>query len=205
MNMEFGLTDDDLVNTKYAPLAALAVHYQQNLTLRPLEGVQIPMKERDFSPASKLTQILLSILGGCVTLSEVNVKLREEHGLAKVWRWERFADQSSLSRTLDALTLKQIDELREAVTLIWRNTGQTLQHDWRGHLWLDFDLSGLPCSKQAEESQKGYFSGKKTRPAASWHGSAPSSTGKRSGQICSQATDTQSVAFKQQCWPLKML
>jgi hypothetical protein len=27
MNIEFGLTDDELVNTKYAPLAALAVHY----------------------------------------------------------------------------------------------------------------------------------------------------------------------------------
>jgi hypothetical protein len=172
---------------------------QQNLTFRPLEEVQIPMKERDFSPASKLTQVLLSILGGCVTLSEVNVKLRDEHGLANVWRWERFADQSSLSRTLDALTLKQIHELREAVTLIWRNTGQTLQHDWRGYLWLDFDLSGLPCSKQAEESQKGYFSGKKTRPVASWHGSAPSSTEKRSGRICLRATNTRSVASNQRC------
>jgi hypothetical protein len=199
MNIEFGLTNDELVNTKYAPLAALAVHYQQNLTLRPLEKVQIPVKERDFSPASKLTQVLLSILGGCVTLSEVNVKLREEHGLAHVWRWERFADQSSLSRTLDALTLKQIGELREAVTLIWRNTGQTLQHDWRGYLWLDFDLSGLPCSKQAEESQKGYFSGKKTRPDASWHGSASSSTEKRSGQICSPVANTRSIASNQRC------
>jgi hypothetical protein len=199
MNIEFGFTDDDLVNTKYAPLAALAVHYQRNLTLEPLEGVQIPMKERDYSPASKLTQILLSILSGCVTLSEVSVKLREEHGLAKVWHWERFADQSSLSRTLDALTLKQIDELREAVTLIWRNTGQTLQHDWRGYLWLDFDLSGLPCSKRAEESQKGYFSGKKTRLVASWPESAPSSTEKRSGQIYSQGTDIRSVAYNQRC------
>lgn len=51
MNIEYGLTDDELVNTKYAPLAALAVYYQQNLTLRPLERVQIPMKERGFSPA----------------------------------------------------------------------------------------------------------------------------------------------------------
>jgi hypothetical protein len=157
------------------------------------------MKERDFSPADKLTQVLLSILSGCVTLSEVNVKLREEHGLARVWRWERFADQSSLSRTLDTLTLKQIDELGEAVTLIWRNSSQTLQHDWRGYLWLDFDLSGLPCSKQAEESQKGYFSGKKTRPVASWHGSVSSSTEKRSGPICSQATDIRSVAYNQRC------
>jgi len=31
-------------------------------------------------------------------------------------------------------------------------------------LELDFDLSGLPCGKQAEKSVKGYFSGKKTSP-----------------------------------------
>jgi hypothetical protein len=26
----------------------------------------------------------------------------------------------------------------------------------------DFDLSGLPCGKQAQGGQKGYFAGKKT-------------------------------------------
>jgi len=37
-------------------------------------------------------------------------------------------------------------------------------HDWHGFLWLDFDLSGLPCGQQADGSQKGFFSGKKTVP-----------------------------------------
>jgi hypothetical protein len=37
-----------------------------------------------------------------------------------------------------------------------------LHHDGRGYLWLDFDLSGLPCRPQAEASQKGYFADKKT-------------------------------------------
>jgi hypothetical protein len=156
MTIEFGLTDE-LVNTKYAPLAALAVRYQRNQTLEPLEGVQIPMKTREFTPPAKLQQVLLSILAGCVTLSEVNTKLQPEQDLATVWQWERFADQSCLSRTLDALTLMNIDELREAVAFIWRANGQTVHHDWRGYLWLDFDLSGLPCGKQAEKSQKGYF------------------------------------------------
>jgi hypothetical protein len=156
MTINFGLTDE-LVNTKYAPLAALAVHYQQNQTLEPLEGVQIPTKCRDFTPADKLKQILVSILAGCETLSEVNTKLRSEPRLAQAWQWTQFADQSGLSRTLDALTLKQIVELRQAETLIWRTHSQAVNHDWRGHLWIEFDLSGLPCSKQAEESQKGYF------------------------------------------------
>jgi hypothetical protein len=198
MTIEFGLTDE-LVNTKYAPLAALAVRYQRNQILQPFEGVQIPMKSRDFTPADKLKQILVSILAGCETLSEVNTKLGPEQGLAQVWHWKRFADQSSLSRTLDVLTLKQIDELRGAGTLIWRTNSQTVDHDWRAYLWIEFDLSGLPCSKQAEESQKGFFSGKKTSPVASWHGPVSSGIGKRSGLTCLLAISKRCIASNQPC------
>lgn len=161
MRIEFGFTDE-LVNTRYAPLAALSMYYQQNQVLKPLEAVHIPMKTRDFRPHDKLVQVLLSILAGCETLFEVNTKLRPETGLAQLWKWERFADQSMLSRTLDALTLTNIDQLRAAVTQIWRHHSQTRQHDWRAYLWIDFDLSGLPCGTGAEASEKGYFSGKKT-------------------------------------------
>jgi hypothetical protein len=204
MTIEFGLTDGS-VNTQYAPLAALSAHYQQNLTLRPLREVQIPIKERAFSPPDKLIQVLLSILAGCVTLSEVNLRLRPEVGLAKIWHWDRFADQSCLSRTLDALTLKQIDQLRCATTSIWRPHSLTLRHDWRGYLWLDFDLSGLPCGKHAQESQKGYFSGKKTSLDANWPGSAPFATVKPSGPTCSLAINIPCIACDRPYAPPKML
>jgi hypothetical protein len=204
MTIELGLTDE-FVNTKYAPLAALAVRYQHNQTLEPLEGVRIQTKCRDFTPADKLKQILVSILAGCVTLSEVNTKLRSEPRLARAWQWERFADQSGLSRTLDALTLKQIVELRDAETLIWRAHSQTVDHDWRAYLWIEFDLSGLPCSKQAEESQKGYFSGKKTPLAVSWQGPVSSGIEKRSGPTCLLAICTQCTASNQPCSPPKLL
>lgn len=166
MTIEIGLTEE-LTNTQYAPLAALSAHYQQNHALQPLEQVQIPMKMRDFGSASKLIQVLLSILAGCETLYEVNSKLKAEISLAATWGWDRFADQSSLSRTLDALTLMNLDQLRQGTTAIWQAGSQVRSRDWRGFLWLDFDLSGLPCSLKAEESQKGYFSGKKTPVDAS--------------------------------------
>ena len=67
-----------------------------------------------------------------------------------------------LSRTLDGLTQMNIDQLRTAETTIWQQRSQAMQHDWRGYLLLDYDLSGLPSGKQAEGSTKGYFSGKKT-------------------------------------------
>ena len=161
MSIEIGLTESH-TNTQYAPLAALMAHYQTHHTLGPLEKVRIGMKKRDFSPVDKLEQVLMSILAGCETISEVNTRLDAELQLAKVGGWSHFTDQSNLSRTLDGLTLKQIDHIRHAVTAIWRSNGRTCQRDWRSYLWLDFDLSGLPCSPQAEKSQKGFFREKKS-------------------------------------------
>ncbi len=162
MNLEIGFTEE-LTNTQFAPLAVLSAHYQDQNLLKPLEQVQIPMRERYFSAQSKLIQVLLSILAGCETLSEVNSTLRQEILLARMWGWEHFADQSSLSRALDELTLKNIDDLRSACLEIWRPISQVFTRDWRKFLWLDFDLTPLPCGPLAEESQKGYL-GEKKRP-----------------------------------------
>ena len=204
MTIEIGFTNN-LTNTQFAPLAALSAHYQQNHTLDPLKQVLIPMKTRAFSTDSKLIQVFLSILVGCETLSEVNLRLKSEMGLAAVWGWERFADQSSLSRTLDALTLMNIDQLRRTTSAIWWANSQIRTCDWRRFLWLDFDLSGLPCSARAEKSQKGYFSGKKTSPDANWPVSAPLTTEKPSGQKCIRATSTRCSASNRRSLQPKLL
>ena len=164
MDIKIGFTKE-LTNTSYAPLVALFAHYQHNHLLEPLRQVQIPMQKRDFEPSSKLKQVLLSIMAGCETLSEVNPHLRQEQVLAEVLGIPRLADQSNLSRTLDALTLKNIDELRTQTGQIWHPLSQVIARDWRSYLWLDYDLSGLPCGPKAEASQKGYFAGKKTSVA----------------------------------------
>lgn len=165
MTLEIGFTNE-LTNTQYAPLAVICAHYQQHHTLDPLQQMHIPMRKRDFSPADKLIQVLLSILAGCQTLSEVNSQLESEQCLATIWGWSGWADQSTLSRTLDGLTLMNLDQLRHSSRLIWYPGSGVKAHDWRAFLWLDFDLSGLPCGPKAQASQKGYFSGKKTSPVA---------------------------------------
>lgn len=68
------------------------------------------MKSRDLASYDKLIQVMVSILAGCRTLSEVNQRLRAEPLPARVGGWPRIADQSGLSRTLDALTLMNITE-----------------------------------------------------------------------------------------------
>lgn len=204
MSIEIGITDG-VTNTQFAPLIALSAYYQQKQVLEPLRNVTIWQKKRDFQAFDKLVQVLLSILSGCQTLSEVNSRLRPEIGLAQVWGWKRIADQSTLSRTLDALSLKQIDELRQAVTQIWRQIGQTTQHDWRGYLWLDYDLSPLPCGAQAEASQKGYVGAKKKPQDVNWRELALFVIMKPYGQMSFQAISIQSIASNQQSMLQKML
>lgn len=160
MSIEISLTPE-ATNTQYAVLAAVLYRYQQQNMLKALDQIEIAMKMRDFSGVSKLIQVMISIMAGCETLSEVNTKLGSEAQLAQLWHWPRFADQSSLSRTLDELSQKNIEQMRHANQQIRQHYGQTSQHDWRKYLWLDFDLSGLPCGPEAEASQKGYFSEKK--------------------------------------------
>lgn len=160
MTIEIDFTSE-LTNTRFAPLAALSALYQQQKRLNSLSQVEIPMRKRYFEPASKLIQVLLSILAGCETLSEVNSTLKQEKTLATVWGWDHFADQSSLSRTLDALTQMNIERLRASIGEINKEIGQLAGRDWRKFLWLDFDLSGLPCGPTAQMSLKGYFADKK--------------------------------------------
>ena len=133
MTARLGLTTEQ-INTQYAPLAVLYAHYQQRRVLFPLEEVEIRSKVRDFRPSDKLQQVLLSILAGCSTLSEVNIKLKHERELANALGWSRIADQSNLSRLLDGLTQKQIEQIRSSSTKIWRSISRTLRHDWRGYL-----------------------------------------------------------------------
>ena len=169
MQVQFGLTQE-LTNTRYAPLAALLAYYEAEKVLEPLQSVTSATQNGDFSLAEKLEQIFVSILADCKYISIVNVKLRPERKLAQVKRISSFADQSTLSRGLDGLTQMNLTQLEAAVRQVSDRCSKIPHHDWRAFLELDFDLSALPCGKQAEGGQKGYASGKKTRLCANWLG-----------------------------------
>lgn len=161
MGIEFDLTTGPF-NTKYAPLAALGWHFQVQERLKPLEKVQDESGNPEFSLADKLIQVLISILANCEYICEVNSRLRSERKLAQAWGFERFLEQSSLAIALNRLSRTKMGQLEQAVQVIWRESSRAIGHDWRGLLWFDLDLSGLVCGKEAEGSEKGYFSGKKT-------------------------------------------
>jgi hypothetical protein len=106
---------------------------------------------------------LLVILAGYPSLYLLNSKLSADPMLAEAWHRGKFADQSMVSRTLDACPVEGLDALREISWEFWRTHTQLATHDWRKRLVLDLDLSPLRASRLAEASTKGYL-GKKMRP-----------------------------------------
>lgn len=145
--------------TGFAPLGVLGYCLTRTQFLDPIwANLTLPLKTVDHAPQQKLLDLLVSLLTGCRAVSQVNTRLRPDVALAHAWGRERFAEQSNLSRTLDAFTAEQVAQLRAGSEVWWRRESRTLRHnfsqDW---LWLDIDLTPLPISKHAEGSTKGKF------------------------------------------------
>jgi hypothetical protein len=143
-------------STQYAPLAALGAFLQQRDFFAPLwEHVQLGEKTIYHEPHQKLLDVVVSMLADCSSLKQINTRLRPDTDV--------FADQSTISRTLDAFTPATVAQLRTAVERIYVREGRALHHPFDQELlFLDIDLTGLPAGRHAEASTKGYFSGKKT-------------------------------------------
>lgn len=152
---------NEYFNTSYAPLCILGQLLWERGTLDRLRNfAAIPMKKRDHTPGEKLLDALLALLAGYPSLYLFNSKLSSDPMLAEAWHREKFADQSMVSRTLDACPIEGLDDLREIGWDFWRNHSQLITHDWRKRIVFDLDLSPLPASRLAQDSTKGYL-GKK--------------------------------------------
>jgi len=177
------LTDASRMN--HVPLAALGYAYRHADLLAPLYADLQPMKTLTHSLGDKLTEALVLILAGGRATAQVDLLLRPNVGLARAWGQTCFAQQATLAEALDALTDEAVQHL-QAEFCTWMQTwSYTCQHDFRrGPLIFDGDLTGLPASRRAEGSTKGYFAGKKMARAANLRGSASSRMAKPSARSC---------------------
>lgn len=151
-------------DTNFTPLGVLGYCLMRTNFLAPVfTDLALPMKEVDHAPAAKLVDVLVSILAGCRAIYQVNTRIRPDLALACAWGRERFAEQSTLARTLNAFTEEHVTQLRQGGEALFQRESRVLRHnfaqDW---LWLDIDLTSLPASKHAERSTKGKIGGKKT-------------------------------------------
>jgi len=167
MKPVFDLTDKPF-NTSFAPLCVLGHAFWERGELDILRNFSaIPVKSCDHTPGEKLLDAFLVILAGYPSLYMLNTVLRPDPMLAQAWHRTAFADQSIVSRTLDAFTAEGLTAFQSVSSDFWRAHSQLANHDWRRRLILDLDLTPLRISPQAEHSTKGYL-GKKTSPGGNW-------------------------------------
>ena len=148
--------------THFAVLGALGYCLSRSGFLTPLwEGLKLNQKTVEHDPAQKLTDVLVSIMAGSRSVAQVNTLIRPDLALAIAWGRKRFAEQSTLMRTLDVFDEAAIRQLRQGSEQLFRQEACVFEHDFRqGYLILDIDLSPLPISKHAEGSTKGKFAKK---------------------------------------------
>lgn len=150
--------------TCFAPLAVVGYCFRQSGLLQPLwSELEIKMKKYDHGADEKLQDVLVAIMAGCRSLNQVNTHLRPERVLAQAWQRVGFAEQSNLSRTLDALTSEHIDQLRAGHLSLLQRHSQLRHHNWEQMLMLDIDPTSLLTSKRAEGGRKGWVSGHRNR------------------------------------------
>lgn len=175
------LTDSARMN--HVPLAALGYAYRRAQLLAPLTEIALPMKTLLHSPNEKLTEALVLILAGGRATAQIDLLLRPNLGLAQAWGQAQFAQQSTVADTLDRMTTESLGDLQQGFTTWMQCWSQTCCHDFRhGRMIWDGDLTGLPASRRAEGSRKGYFAGKKIVPGGNWRGLRPVRMAKRWGR-----------------------
>lgn len=163
-------------NTQWAPLAVLGYRLQQRKFFDPLyQQLDLKQKKVRYTSQDKLITCLVSIMSGCQAISHIDTRIRPDRALAQAWGLQCFARQSLVADTLNRFTESHVEQLRQAINTIYVREGRAVQHDYRsqGLLILDIDLTGLPASKQAQGSRKGYFSGKKGGVDDNWLASVP--------------------------------
>ncbi|MEJ2706554.1 MAG: transposase [Anaerolineales bacterium] len=156
--------------TSFAPLCVLGYCLTRTGFLKPYwSQIQCRMKTREHEPVEKLQDLLVSILAGNESVSQINTHIRPDQPLADCWGRDCFAEQSSVARTLDALTGEQVEQLQQANLDLVRQYSRTWKHDFKqGYLLLDIDPTFLPASRLAEGSRKSYTAGKKNQYGRQW-------------------------------------
>jgi hypothetical protein len=156
--------------TQYAPLCVLGYCLTRTGFLKLVwDRVDCSMKKREHEPIEKLQDMLVSILAGNENVSKINTGIRPDLSLAAAWGREQFAEQSSVSRTLDALEEENLDQLRSGSQELFCQHSRTMKHDFaKDWLLLDIDPTHLPASRHAEGSRPGYTAGKRNQHGRQW-------------------------------------
>ncbi len=128
------------------------------------QTVNIKQKVRQYQPQEKLKSLTVNIMAGGEGVADINNRLRPDEALQTAFGLKKCAEQSTISEMLNATKEKNVDEMREALRIIYQKQGRGYRHNYQRELQLlDIDLSALLAGQQADGASKGYFSGKENR------------------------------------------
>jgi hypothetical protein len=131
---------------------------RQKMWNRIEQHVQIKQKTIRHTPTDKLLDALISILSGAAGLVEINTRVRPDRAVQRAFGRQSCAEQSVVSTTLNACTAETVQQMRTALTAIYREHSQGFGHDYTAqYQLLDVDMTGMPAGVQGEEVTKGYF------------------------------------------------
>ena len=146
-----------------ASLAWLGLRFQEMGIWKMLtEKMVIHQRIHIHTPMEKLLDEFMNILaGGCGTV-EINTRIRPDQVVQYCFgRW-LCAEQSTVNRTLDACDASTVKQTRQTLGEVMQQHGHSLKHDYtKQHQIVDIDLTGIPCGKQGELAETGYFPGAK--------------------------------------------
>ena len=159
------MTDYSKRYSKRASLATIGIQMRRWRIWETVgKHVQIKQKVIRHTPLDKLLDAFINILAGGRGLVETNKNVRADPGLQRAFGRERCAEQSTISDTINASTEENVEQMRQAVTEVYRTLGQGYRHPYRSHLQLlDVDMTGMPAGRTGEGVEKGFFSGKRNR------------------------------------------
>jgi hypothetical protein len=159
------MTDYSKRHSKRASLAAVGIQMRRWRIWETVgKHVRIKQKVIRHTPLDKLLDAFINILAGGQGLVETNKNVRADPGLQRAFGRERCAEQSTISDTINASTEENVEQMRQAVTEVYRTYGQGYDHPYQTCLQLlDVDMTGMPAGRTGEGVEKGFFSGKRNR------------------------------------------
>jgi hypothetical protein len=130
------------------------------------EHVQLGGQTLPHEPHQTWLAVVVSVRADGASLTQINTRLRPDTALAAAWGREGCADQSAMTRVLDAFTPLPVAPLRTASARLDRRAGPAWRPPVAQELWrVDIDLTGLPAGRRAEARTKSSCRGK-TPPGA---------------------------------------
>jgi hypothetical protein len=148
-----------------ATLAAIGAKVQAKGVFDPIaERVKIAQKKVKYSAVEKLQDGYINILAGAHGMVEINKRVRPDRALQAAFGRSGCAEQSVVQDCLDACTAENVEQMHQAMMVIYRRHSLGYRHNYKQQ-WqlLDADLTGRPCGRKATLAQKRYFARQRNR------------------------------------------